>query len=47
MTTQSVTQQHATQLVEKYLTDTKRHCLQVGGVMRWFAKKVGEDEEYR
>ncbi len=34
-------------LVEKYLTDTKRHCEQVGFVMRWFAQQLGENEEVR
>lgn len=41
------TETQAIQLVEQYLTDTKRHCLQVGSVMRRFAHKLGQDEQYR
>lgn len=34
-------------LIDTYLTDTKRHCVQVGEIMRAFAKELGEDEHYR
>lgn len=37
--------EQATSVIEKYLTDTKRHCQQVGECMRWFASKLGEDED--
>jgi predicted hydrolase (HD superfamily) len=36
-----------TALVEKYLTDTKLHCQQVGFVMQQFAKQLWEDESLR
>lgn len=39
--------EQALQLVEKYLHDTKRHCLQVGEIMRACGKEIGEDEHYR
>lgn len=35
----------ADSLVQKYLTDTKRHCTQVASVMKWFANQLWEDEE--
>lgn len=35
---------HTDTLVDKYLTDTKLHCQQVGYVMRYFAQQLGEDE---
>ncbi len=38
-------QAHA--LVDEYLTETKRHCLQVGNVMESFAKRLGEDTHLR
>jgi len=38
-------QAHA--LVEEYLTETKRHCQQVGKVMEYFANKLGEDAHIR
>jgi len=38
------TLEHAHALVRKYLTDTRRHCEQVGGIMKWFANKLWEDE---
>lgn len=34
------TEAQATALIDNYLTDTRRHCLQVGEVMRYFAKKL-------
>ncbi len=34
-------------LIDTYLTDTKRHCLQVGHVMKWFAHELWQDEHYR
>jgi predicted hydrolase (HD superfamily) len=36
-------------LADKYLTDTRRHCAQVGQVMEWFAKDLGldVDEQHR
>ncbi len=34
-------------LAEKYLTDTKKHCFQVGQIMKFFAKKLWEDENLR
>jgi lysyl-tRNA synthetase class 2 len=37
----------AIQLIDSYLTDTKRHCLQVGEIMRAFAKELWQDEHYR
>ena len=30
--------------MDKYLTETKQHCEVVGKVMRYFAKKLGQDE---
>ena len=33
--------------MDKYLTETKQHCEVVGKVMRYFAKKVGENEQLR
>ena len=33
-------------LVEKYATSTKQHLLQVGAIMEYFAKKLGEDVDY-
>ncbi len=32
-------------LADKYLNDTRRHCEQVGKVMQYFAKKLGQDED--
>jgi len=40
-------EEQAIQLIDTYLTDTKRHCLQVGEIMRAFAKELGQDEHYR
>lgn len=37
----------AQELANKYLTDTKLHCEQVGQVMAYFAKKLWEDEHLR
>ncbi len=37
----------ANALAEKYLTETLQHCRQVGKVMQYFAKKLGEDENLR
>jgi lysyl-tRNA synthetase, class II len=34
------------QLIDTYLTETKRHCLQVGHVMQCFARELGQDEHY-
>ncbi len=34
------------QLVDTYLTDTKRHCEQVAWVMKYFASKLWEDQDY-
>ena len=34
-------------LMDKYLTETKQHCEVVGKVMRYFAKKLGQDEHLR
>ncbi len=36
-----------TALVDKYLSDTKRHCEQVAWIMKAFAKKLWKNEEYR
>lgn len=36
----------AQELASKYLTDTLRHCQQVAQVMKYFAKKLGHDEDY-
>lgn len=33
--------------MDKYLTETKQHCEVVGKVMRYFAKKLGQDEQLR
>lgn len=33
--------------VDKYLTDTKKHCQQVWWVMQWFAKQLGQPEDLR
>jgi putative nucleotidyltransferase with HDIG domain len=33
-------------LATKYLTETLRHCQQVGQVMAYFARKLGQDEHY-
>ena len=33
--------------MDKYLTETKQHCEVVGKVMRYFAKKLGQDEHVR
>ncbi len=41
------TTEQTNNLIETYLTDTKRHCLQVGHVMQWFAKELWQDEHYR
>lgn len=35
------------ELIEKTLTDTKIHCLQVGHVMAWFAQKLGKNIDVR
>lgn len=32
-------------LADKYLTDTRKHCEQVGKVMQYFAKKLWQDED--
>ena len=32
-------------LADKYLTETRKHCEQVGKVMQHFAKKLGQDED--
>lgn len=37
----------AQKLADKYLTDTRKHCEQVGKVMQYFAKKLGQDEDVR
>lgn len=37
----------AQELANKYLTDTRKHCEQVGKVMQYFAKKLGQDEDIR
>ena len=34
-------------LMDKYLTETKQHCEVVGKVMKYFAKKLGQDEHVR
>ena len=34
-------------LMDKYLEDTKRHCHQVGHVMKYFAHKLWQNEAYR
>jgi len=34
-------------LMDKYLTDTKQHCQDVAQVMKYFAKKLGQDENLR
>ena len=34
-------------LAADYLTETLRHCQQVGGIMKYFAKKLGHEEQYR
>jgi len=33
------------QLMDTYLTETKRHCHQVGQCMRWFGEKLWEDAD--
>lgn len=33
--------------MDKYLTETKQHCEVVGKVMRYFAKKLEQDEHLR
>ena len=47
MTHTSPSVAEATALADKYLTDTRRHCEQVGKVMQYFAKKLGQDEDMR
>lgn len=32
-------------LADKYLTDTRKHCEQVGKVMAYFANKLSQDED--
>jgi len=32
-------------LADKYLTETRKHCEQVGKVMQYFAKKLNQDED--
>ncbi len=32
-------------LADKYLTDTRQHCEQVGKVMHYFAKKLNQDQD--
>jgi O-phosphoseryl-tRNA(Cys) synthetase len=34
-------------LAKKYLKDTYRHCLDVANVMKYFAKKLNQNEELR
>lgn len=34
-------------LAKKYLKDTYRHCLDVANVMKYFAKKLGQNEHLR
>lgn len=41
------TESQALSLIDNYLTDTRRHCEQVGQVMRHFAKQLEQDEHYR
>ncbi|MEI7477118.1 MAG: HDIG domain-containing metalloprotein [bacterium] len=41
------TVEEAEQIANKYLSDTLRHCQQVAKVMKFFAKKLGQDETYR
>lgn len=33
-------------LLDKYASATKQHLLQVGIIMEYFAKKLGEDADY-
>jgi predicted hydrolase (HD superfamily) len=40
-------EQAVKKLMDKYLTETKQHCEVVGKVMRYFAKKLGQDEHVR
>lgn len=40
------TREDAESLATKYLTETLRHCQQVGQVMAYFARKLGQDEHY-
>lgn len=40
------TREQAEQLAQKYLKDTLRHCQQVGGIMEYFAKELGQDSDY-
>lgn len=37
----------AQKLADKYLTDTRKHCEQVGKVMEYFAKKLNQDQDVR
>ncbi len=41
-----VTIDNASSLMDKYLTDTKRHCHQVWHCMRYFAEKLWEDADF-
>jgi len=34
-------------LADKYLTDTKRHCEQVAKIMKYFAKKLDQNQDER
>ncbi len=40
-------EEQALQLIDTYLNETKRHCFQVGEIMRAFAKELWQDEHYR
>jgi len=39
--------QPAEELSQKYLTDTYNHCKQVANIMKFFAKKLWQNENYR
>lgn len=40
------TEQQVHDLIEKYSTSTKQHLYQVGAIMKYFGKKLWEDEHY-